>query len=732
MDQHKPQSQTESESDTTHYIANRNIVPTLKADLGSPKLPKELEIKIPTTAENINKLKQELKSPTSTTTNNAEPSGSDLLKTKNSNAEFCNKSPPKSGHTNATHNQSTNNIDNNNRNKNVGRPIHPSQKKQLRSVSVGCESSDSQQQVTSIRRTNESSHPSTTELLENTTSVSKRRSVDCQTQTNVDESTSMGEQPQQDQLQPSNGLLSSATNHQDSVVTCSDSNVVDLASEEEDVEITFSLSTPPSKRQRLERQHPATTSRVEKRSREKVTSRRRRNSDGEHSATSKNSAPNTLLHPRSLLNTFPNSATANNLGAQRTQSVSNIALNQSPLQRFNQQQQQSTTSSRRQLNPRQTPIAPTQASAVNNNNNTSNVSKLTDRTCNICNHTFPNLTLARQHMKKVHNNTSTSSLSSPVNQNRFNLQNRSTAPINNNLNDSVVSNFNDNTVTRSPSSTRSPHQGKSSTGSEVSCTVCFGLFRNNRDLKSHMLLHTEETIHKCEICLKPFRHKSTLHQHMLIHSEEMPHECKTCGKRFRQQGHLILHMGKHSQDNEGSLNCPYCHMLYTDTGEFRNHIRSHEAELPYNCNQCLERFEHKGDLMKHLEGHNEGRPFCCPICKKSFKTKPYLLGHMQMHKSNQPDTPHHKQQQKEQQPLHALHPHQRLSNNQPKIPQHPRHKKMEVESPSTKNNISFSSPPPASLYQQQNDVHTPTKGTNSKSNVSKTVQSVTIKTLADD
>eukprot|EP00111_Clytia_hemisphaerica_P009732 TCONS_00028548-protein len=431
-----------------------------------------------------------------------------------------------------------------------------------------------------------------------------------------------------------------------------ESDIVDLASEEDELEITFSLSTPPSKRQCLDKskqkQLPASTSRLEKRTREKVTMRRRRNSDSERNTSTANTGNNMpLLHPRSLLSMYPNGQQPTGNQAQNT--INNAS--NSPQQIPNQENLQAQTTLRRTLIPSNTGVNNNiQSSNTLPGANTNPVAKLTDRTCNLCKHTFPNLTLARQHMKKMHATPSSTAT------NQINLQTRPTNNVNNNP-------------------TQSPQQRSSTTvpTKELSCTVCFGLFRNNRDLKSHMLLHTEKNMHQCEVCLKAFRHKSTLAQHMLIHTQELPFECKTCGQKFRQRGHLITHMGKHTQNSEGSLHCPYCSLISKDINEFRNHVRSHEQELPFKCSQCSERFQKRHDLSLHLDAHNEGRPFTCPICKKSFKTKPYLFGHMQMHKSN--DVIQRPQQTNR--PMQQSHPQFQQSGHQAQHPnhqaQHPNH-----------------------------------------------------------
>lgn len=453
--------------------------------------------------------------------------------------------------------------------------------------------------------------------------------------------------------------------------------IVDIESEgeeENDIEITVSIESPNKRPRHTNPQSRGCNSapNMRRQGREKTT-QRRRNVPDRGRAGSDSSPSSRPLHPRSLLRSFPSTGQASSTNSDVTprsstntqiptlpdigrNSVNNILQQQTSrdiqqttlvgasgniqqiinggepqnTQQLNQGEVSShptsTTTSKRKTQVTNSPSSSSSSSTVRRNSRTSSSNNgvssptshssrnqvqrhIIERTCNICNHTFPNLTRARQHMREAHGNIRGDQQQSPQQQ---------------------------NSLASTSSTTGSPTTMASSRNpiSDLTCHICFGLFRNNRDLKSHMLLHSDEpNLPKCDICLRTFRSKSTLNQHLLIHSDELPYQCETCGKRFRQQGHLIVHMAQHSQDNEGSFACPYCRQEFANTGALRNHVHTHEAELPFSCNQCQDRFESKLDLVRHLEGHNEGKPYSCLVCKKSFKTKTYLSGHMQLHKS---------------------------------------------------------------------------------------------------
>ena len=258
---------------------------------------------------------------------------------------------------------------------------------------------------------------------------------------------------------------------------------------------------------------------------------------------------------------------------------------------------------------------------------------LKDRTCTLCAHTFPNLTLARQHVKSVH--------LTPVNQHQLKC-NFCQALFSNNqeLVAHMITHKSPNTRNRktNPQSVNpQPGHGQQSINNKV---IQAG--DNAQDTPSKNSTYTERSVrntskgkhsHNCDVCFHSFKHRADLNKHMLIHTQELPHVCNICNKRFRQQGHLISHMGsKHRNNNGGTYACPHCFANYHSEKEFQKHMRQHDAELPHVCNLCQERFKQKNDLLLHLNDHNDGRPYTCHICKKSFKTKTYLYGHMQMHK----------------------------------------------------------------------------------------------------
>ena len=57
------------------------------------------------------------------------------------------------------------------------------------------------------------------------------------------------------------------------------------------------------------------------------------------------------------------------------------------------------------------------------------------------------------------------------------------------------------------------------------------------------------TPHPCDLCGKVFRDERDLKRHMMIHTGEKPYHCLDCADRYRQKAHLKRHV-KRNHDRE--------------------------------------------------------------------------------------------------------------------------------------------------------------------------------------
>ena len=75
-----------------------------------------------------------------------------------------------------------------------------------------------------------------------------------------------------------------------------------------------------------------------------------------------------------------------------------------------------------------------------------------------------------------------------------------------------------------------------------SCEYCQKTFKEKKNMKSHMWLHTGERPFKCDVCEKSFTYKHHLASHKLLHTGEKPFSCDVCGKTFTQKSNLKSHI----------------------------------------------------------------------------------------------------------------------------------------------------------------------------------------------
>jgi uncharacterized Zn-finger protein len=78
------------------------------------------------------------------------------------------------------------------------------------------------------------------------------------------------------------------------------------------------------------------------------------------------------------------------------------------------------------------------------------------------------------------------------------------------------------------------------------CDVCSKTFTEQRKLKTHLLIHSEEWPFCCKVCNKSFSWQSSLKIHERIHSGDWPFSCDLCNKSFIRQSLLKAHQRIHS------------------------------------------------------------------------------------------------------------------------------------------------------------------------------------------
>ncbi|XP_031769349.1 zinc finger protein 723-like isoform X2 [Galleria mellonella] len=103
------------------------------------------------------------------------------------------------------------------------------------------------------------------------------------------------------------------------------------------------------------------------------------------------------------------------------------------------------------------------------------------------------------------------------------------------------------------------------------------------------------------------------------------HMCNYCGKMTKSiKSHLLVHTG------ERVHKCNMCTRAFFTLHNLQHHMKRHLTENMYKCEQCLAKFNNKESLKRHNVVHENEKRFLCNICNKGFKricSQPYSYKH---------------------------------------------------------------------------------------------------------
>ncbi|XP_064156048.1 zinc finger protein 1035 isoform X1 [Anguilla rostrata] len=179
-------------------------------------------------------------------------------------------------------------------------------------------------------------------------------------------------------------------------------------------------------------------------------------------------------------------------------------------------------------------------------------------------------------------------------------------------------------------------------------SFCEGVYRDSRSskvdvkdqplpvsmttkLKSGQITKGEgEGEYKCRFCTKSFMKARNLRRHILTHTEVKPYRCKTCESCFRRYDHLKLHQNRckgKRQRLEVRILKLNLEDLRKDWQNNPDGIKAKEGEMA-ECMSCDKCFSSKINLARHVAlCHTTVKPFSCKYCSTSFSQESTLKKH---------------------------------------------------------------------------------------------------------
>jgi len=167
---------------------------------------------------------------------------------------------------------------------------------------------------------------------------------------------------------------------------------------------------------------------------------------------------------------------------------------------------------------------------------------------------------------------------------------------------------------------------------EFICHICAQRFVFKRQLKEHLITHTDIRQFSCKICGLTCKRRSHLHKHMDTHNKERNYRCDVCHENFKVQADLKDHCL--SSHRNQTMKCNVCKQTLHTANSVYLHSMRHSGTRDHRCHICNATFKRKQHLIAHTTTHEKSKEmFVCPGCDKSFSDKKVLRKHIdQVHK----------------------------------------------------------------------------------------------------
>ncbi|XP_072536499.1 zinc finger protein 1035 isoform X2 [Salminus brasiliensis] len=137
----------------------------------------------------------------------------------------------------------------------------------------------------------------------------------------------------------------------------------------------------------------------------------------------------------------------------------------------------------------------------------------------------------------------------------------------------------------------------------------------------------DDTELKCSFCTKTFTKPRNLRRHILTHTDAKPYHCKACENSFSRYDHLQLHQARckgKKQRLEVRIEKINLELLGTDW-----QTKMQSPNDVFQCDICSKQFSSRRNLTRHMSVlHSTIKPFFCKRCGKGYSTKRTLRRHV--------------------------------------------------------------------------------------------------------
>ncbi|XP_055849283.1 zinc finger protein 665 [Episyrphus balteatus] len=152
------------------------------------------------------------------------------------------------------------------------------------------------------------------------------------------------------------------------------------------------------------------------------------------------------------------------------------------------------------------------------------------------------------------------------------------------------------------------------------CDKCAKSFASRTSLNDHTRSNCgKDPLYRCEICDKKFSTAGILKTHSLLHKDETPYACDKCGKTFKIKAQYKTHIKMKHTDYK-PFKCELCPKAYPYRESLLTHMTVHTGLKRYACNGCSKRFT----CISNLQAHRKVYADTCGLQPLNSKPSTYL------------------------------------------------------------------------------------------------------------